>query len=167
MTKPIQNFSGIIGKHILYKYDNGWRYEYYFRNETSGDYRIHSGIVGGRWVTKQPLCINALGHDIFKVSWHEPTGTNVSLTVSFNERWLHGWVVFPRWVAEEPQKTVCYQNDCLPLMQSYRDNGSTYPAEIVNEFAEITFLEECGRDRDDVIDCPLSALPAGYAERRN
>jgi phenolic acid decarboxylase len=51
MTKPIQNFSGIIGKHILYKYDNGWRYEYYFRNETRGDYRIHSGIVGGRWVT--------------------------------------------------------------------------------------------------------------------
>jgi phenolic acid decarboxylase len=36
-----------------------------------------------------------------------------------------------------------------------------------NYFADITFMEDCGRDNDNVINCPTSQLPAGYLERRN
>lgn len=47
------DLSGLIGKHLVYTYDNGWNYEFYFKNEITADYRIHSGIVSGRWVKDQ------------------------------------------------------------------------------------------------------------------
>ena len=49
-TEP--NLAGLIGKHLIYTYDNGWQYEIYVKNATTFSYRIHSGIVGGRWVTR-------------------------------------------------------------------------------------------------------------------
>jgi hypothetical protein len=36
-----------------------------------------------------------------------------------------------------------------------------------NTFAEITFLEDVGPNRDDIITCPPDQLPAGYADRKN
>ncbi|MBN2444563.1 MAG: phenolic acid decarboxylase, partial [Spirochaetales bacterium] len=38
---------------------------------------------------------------------------------------------------------------------------------IVDEFADITFIEDCGPDRDDVINCPPNELPEGYTTRKN
>ena len=40
----------LVGQHFIYTYANGWDYEFYVKNETTMDYRIHSGMVGGRWV---------------------------------------------------------------------------------------------------------------------
>jgi phenolic acid decarboxylase len=37
-------------------------------------------------------------------------------------------------------------------MRQYRDVSPTYPKLVIEVFAEITFLEEAGADRD-VIDC--------------
>ncbi len=65
------------------------------------------------------------------------------------------------------EKTVCYQNEHFPLMRQYRDEGPTYPLIIESNFAEITFVEDCGRDNDEVIACAASELPPGYLERRN
>ena len=39
------DLSGFVGKHLVYTYDNGWNYEIYVKNDTTLDYRIHSGIV--------------------------------------------------------------------------------------------------------------------------
>ena len=153
--------------HIIYTYANGWHYEYYFRNETAGDYRIASGVVGDRWTCNQRLLIQNLGHGTFKVVWNEPTGTTCSLAVNLRERWLHGTIAFPKWVADRGEKTVCYQNEHFPMMTQYRDQGPTYPIVIESNFAEITFVEDCGRDNDQVIACPASELPPGYLERRN
>lgn len=52
------DLSGFIGKHLVYTYDNGWNYEIYVKNGHTLDYRIHSGIVGNRWVKirKRTLC---------------------------------------------------------------------------------------------------------------
>jgi len=166
-TQPDQDLSGIVGKHIIYTYANGWHYEYYFRNENAGDYRIASGMVADRWMINQRLLINNLGHDTFKVVWHEPTGTTCALEINFEERWLHGLIVFPRWIDQHPKRTVCHQNEHLDAMRKYRDEGPTYPVQFDNNFAEITFLEECGRDNDDVIACAASELPEGYLDRRN
>ena len=52
-------------------------------------------------------------------------------------------------------------------MTQYRDEGPTYPIVIESNFAEITFVEDCGRDNDEVIACPASELQPGYLERRN
>lgn len=165
--KPNDLLSNIVGKHLIYTYDNGWQYEVYIKNSNTFDYRIHRGIVGGRWVTDQEAFIVALSEDVFKISWDEPTGTTVSIAINIAARQLHGVIFFPRWVADDPAKTICYQNDFLPLMRQYRDVGPTYPKMVVDEFAAITFMEDCGENRNDVINCPPSKLPDGYADRLN
>ena len=39
-----------LGTHFIYTYDNGWEYEWYAKNDHTVDYRIHGGMVAGRWV---------------------------------------------------------------------------------------------------------------------
>jgi phenolic acid decarboxylase len=158
---------GIIGRHLLYRYDNGWRYELYVKNATTIDYRIHSGIVGGRWVKDQEVALVHLGGRRAKISWTEPTGTSVSLAVDLEARRLHGVIFFPQWVHAHPDRTVCFQNDFLDDMRRYRDAGPTYPIVMVDEFAHIDYIEDCGPNNDDVIAVAPSALPAGYADRTN
>ena len=48
------------------------------------------------------------------------------------------------------------------LMNSYRDAGPAYPTEVIDEFATITFIRDCGADNDEVINCPASELPADF-----
>lgn len=165
-TKPEQ-LTGFIGKHFIYTYENGWQYEMYLNNERTIDYRIHSGMVDGRWVRDQAAHIVRLAEGVCKISWDEPTGTTVSVAVNFAERQLHGVIFFPQWVAQEPKKTVCFQNDHLDLMLQYRDAGPTYPKLLIDEFAPVTFVEECGVDNQGVIACAPSELDGSYAKRRN
>lgn len=156
-----------VGRHFIYTYENGWQYEMYVKNETTIDYRIHSGMVGGRWVRDQFVHIVRLGDGVYKISWDEPTGTTVSVAVNILERKLHGVIFFPDWVAQDPKKTVCFQNEHLDAMRAYRDAGPTYPKLVIDEFAAITFMETLQRDDQAVIACSPSKLPAGYAARRN
>jgi len=165
-TKP-EELTEFIGQHLIYTYDNGWQYELYIKNATTIDYRIHSGMVGGRWVRNQFTHIVRLAPQVFKLSWDEPTGTCVSVAVNLAERKLHGVIFFPQWIAQEPQKTVCYQNDHLNEMRTYRDAGPTYPKLVIDEFATITFTEKCASDDENVIACPPSELPGSYVARRN
>ena len=165
-TKPEQ-LTKLIGIHVIYTYDNGWQYELYVKNDHTIDYRIHSGMVGGRWVRDQVAHIVRLSDEVYKISWDEPTGTCVSVAINLAERNLHGVIFFPQWIAEDPQKTVCFQNEHLDQMRSYRDAGPTYPKLVVDEFANITFLEKCAANDQTIIACAPQALPQGYASRRN
>lgn len=36
-----KDLSAFVGTHFVYTYDNGWKYEWYARNDTTCDYRIH------------------------------------------------------------------------------------------------------------------------------
>ena len=156
------DLSGFIGKHLVYTYDNGWNYESYVKTGHTLDYRIHSGIVGNRWVKDQEAYIVRVGESIYKISWTEPTGTDVSLIVNLGDKLFHGTIFFPRWIMNNPEKTICFQNDHIPLMNSYRDAGPAYPTEVIDEFATITFIRDCGADNDEVINCPASELPADF-----
>ncbi|CAN7789520.1 phenolic acid decarboxylase [Caballeronia sp. LjRoot34] len=172
MTKPFEStrpeqLTHFLGKHFIYTYENGWQYEMYIKNERTIDYRIHSGMVGGRWVRDQEAHIVRLSDDVCKISWDEPTGTTVSVAINFSERQLHGVIFFPQWIAQDPEKTVCFQNEQLDLMRQYRDAGSTYPKLVIDEFAPVTFLEDCGLDNQSVIACAPSELSSAYATRRN
>ncbi|CAF1157289.1 unnamed protein product [Adineta ricciae] len=126
-------------------------------------------IVGGRWVKDQEVHLVKLSsaEDIFKLSWTEPTGTSVSLSINLNERRLHGTIFFPRWVMNEPQKTICFQNDHLDEMCRYRDCGPTYPIEVIDEFAQIMFVEDCRANDETIIACASSELPSSYIKRLN
>lgn len=165
-TKPAE-IAPFVGSHYIYTYDNGWLYEFYIKNDRTVDYRVHGGLVGGRWVRDQAAHIVRLSDDVFKVSWCEPTGTCVSVAVNLAERRVHGATFFPQWVEQEPHKIVCYQNEHLDLMRRWRDAGPTYPIVLVDEFATITFLENSGRDNEAVIACAPEALPPGYTTRCN
>ena len=138
------DLSGFVGKHLVYTYDNGWNYEIYVKNENTLDYRIHSGLVGNRWVKDQQAYIVRVGESIYKISWTEPTGTDVSLIVNLGDRLFHGTIFFPRWV--------------------YRDAGPAYPTEVIDEFATITFVRDCGANDDSVIACAASELPKNFPE---
>lgn len=157
----------LLGKHFIYTYENGWQYEIYVKNANTFSYRIHSGMVGGRWVTDQTAHILEIGETVFKLFWDEPTGTNVCVTINLARRQIHGAIIFPRWVADSPEKTICYQNQHIDKMLSYRDAGPTYPKLVVDKMATITFMEDCGPNRDDVINCPPRELPPGYTSRTN
>ena len=66
----------------------------YVKNAKTIDYRIHHGMVGGRWVKGQEADIVRLADGVYKVSWDEPTGTTVSVAVNLPERLLHGVIFF-------------------------------------------------------------------------
>lgn len=164
---PDQDLTGLVGHHFIYTYANGWQYEMYVKNDATIDYRIHSGMVGGRWVKDQQVDVVRLTDDVYKISWVEPTGTCVVVDVMPGLRRVHGTIFFPAWVEEDGSKTVLFQNDHLPLMTTYRDEGPTYPIHVVPEFAQITFLENVGVDDDTVVAVAPGDLPDGYATRRN
>ncbi|MCO5999745.1 phenolic acid decarboxylase [Actinoallomurus sp. WRP9H-5] len=139
----------------------------YVKNAATIDYRIHSGMVGGRWVKDQEVDLVRLDEDGYKVSWTEPTGTSVSVNVMPGERRLHGVIFFPRWVEEHPERTVVFQNDHLDEMRALRDAGPTYPIHIVPEFARITLYERVGENDETVIAVGPGDLPADFATRTN
>ncbi|MEB6237323.1 phenolic acid decarboxylase [Staphylococcus gallinarum] len=140
-----------IGAHMIYTYDNGWEYEMYVKNENTIDYRIHSGMVAGRWVKDQQADIVQIIADVYKISWTEPTGTDVSLNFVPDQNIMHGVIFFPKWVHERPDITVCYQNDYIDLMETSREKYDTYPKYVVPEFATITYVGQPGTNNEQVI----------------
>jgi phenolic acid decarboxylase len=38
--------------------------------------------------------------------------------VNLGDKLFHGTIFFPRWVMNNPEKTVCFQNDHIPLMNA-------------------------------------------------
>lgn len=60
LTRKFKTLDDFLGTHFIYTYDNGWGYEWYAKNDHTVDYRIHGGMVAGRWVKDQPAHINML-----------------------------------------------------------------------------------------------------------
>ncbi|MBY4126833.1 phenolic acid decarboxylase [Rhodococcus fascians] len=164
---PTQELSGIVGHRFIYTYANNWQYEMYVKNATTIDYRIHTGMVGGRWVKDQDVDLVQLDDDVYKISWNEPTGTSVVVNVIPGKRRLHGTIFFPQWIELDGTKTVLYQNDYLDEMRAYRDAGPTYPIYVVPEFARITLFEHVGMDDESIVSVAPIDLPDGYADRTN
>ncbi len=140
-----------LGMHFIYTYENGWEYEFYVKNEDTVDYRIHSGMVGGRWVRDQKANIVKLVDGVYKITWTEPTGTDVALDFIIENKRVHGVIFFPKWVHEHPEITVCFQNDHIALMEESRLKYETYPKYVVPEFADITFMKNEGVNNEKVI----------------
>ena len=114
--------------------------EHTLSNDHTIDYRIHGGMVAGRWVKDQKVSLVMLTEGIYKITWTEPTGTDVALDFLPNEGKLHGMIFFPKWVEEHPEITVCFQNDFIDLMHESREKYETYPKYLVPEFAKSLML---------------------------
>lgn len=150
-TKKFKTLEDFVGTHFIYTYDNGWEYEWYCKNDHTVDYRIHGGMVAGRWVKDQEAHINLLTEGIYKIAWTEPTGTDVALDFVPNEKKLNGTIFFPAWVKQHPEITVCFQNEHIDLMEESREKYDTYPKMVVPEFATITYMGNAGVDNEEVI----------------
>ena len=149
--KVFTNLEDFLGTQFIYTYDNGWEYEWNAKNDHTVDYRIHGGMVAGRWVTDQEAHIVKLTDGVFKITWTEPTGTDVALDFMPNEGKLHGVIFFPKWVHEHPEITVTYQNEHIDRMLEAREKYPTYPKYVVPEFATITYMGDAGTDNNEVI----------------
>jgi len=156
------DLSGFVGKSFIYVYDAGWRYELYVKNNSTIDYRVHSGIVAGRWVKGQSVNLVRIESDVYRLSWSEPTGNNVALSLNLRDFIVHGTIFFPRWVMNDPQKIACFQNDHLLEMEAYREAGPVYPVEVVDSFATLIYMRDCGVNNEEVIACAPSELPDDY-----
>lgn len=146
-----QTIDEFIGTQLIYTYSNGWEYEMYVKNKDTIDYRIFSGMVKGRWVKDQKVFLDMLVPGVFKFSWSEPTGTDVSLCFMLADKRTHGTIFFPKWVHEHPEITVCFQNEHIPLMEASRVKYDTYPKYVVSEFSAITFMKNWGADNEKVV----------------
>lgn len=152
MEKRIfKDLNDFVGSHFIYTYDNGWEYELYLKNDHTIDYRIHGGMVAGRWVRDQEVDVVKLTDGVFKITWTEPTGTDVALDFMPNEGKQHGTIFFPKWVHEHPEITVRYQNDFIDLMLESREKYETYPKHVVPEFSTITYIGFAGVDNEEVV----------------
>lgn len=93
MDKQFKMLDDFLGTHFIYTYDNGWEYEWYAKNDHTVDYRIHGGMVAGRWVKDQPAHIHQLTEGIYKIGGPSQRELmshwisflmNISLTVRFS-----------------------------------------------------------------------------------
>ena len=160
MDKQFKTLDDFLGTRFIYTYDNGWEYEWYAKNDHTVDYRIHGGMVAGRWVTDQTANIVMLTAGIYKVAWTEPTGTDVALDFLPNDHKVNGTIFFPKWVQDHPEITVTYQNEHLDVMHAAREKYATYPKLVVPEFATITYMGNAGQDNNEVIsEAPYATLP--------
>ncbi len=150
-----------MSAHTLFiRMINGWEYEWYAKNDHTVDYRIHGGMVAGRWVKDQEVQMDLLTEGVYKITWTEPTGTDVALDFVPNEKKLHGTIFFPKWVEEHPEITVTFQNEHIDEMLEAREKYETYPKLVVPEFANITYIGEAGEDNEDVIsETPYEGMP--------
>lgn len=151
MELKFKDLDDFLGTHFIYTYDNGWEYEWYAKNDHTVDYRIHGGMVAGRWVKNQECYIVKLADGVFKATWTEPTGTDVALDFMPNEKKMNGVIFFPKWVQEHPEITVCFQNEHIDLMHESREKYENYPKLVVPEFANITYMGKAGLNNEDVI----------------
>lgn len=145
------DLTNLVGKHLIYTYENGWQHEIYIKNDSTLDYRVCSGSASNRCVKDQSAYIVQIGQNIYKASWTEPTGTSISVILNLRILLLHYTAFFPRWVMDDPQKTACFQYNHINEMEAYRAAGPTYPIEIMDEFATITAVDDCGLNNDSVI----------------
>lgn len=58
-----------------------------------------------------------------------------------------------------PNKTVCFQNEHLEEMAAFRETGPAYPTDAIDEFATITYVESYEQKYDVVINCPVDKIP--------
>jgi phenolic acid decarboxylase len=49
-------------------------------------------------------------------------------------------------------------------MEAFRETGPAYPTEVIDEFATITYIKDCGLNNEEVINCAASELPENFPE---
>ncbi|WP_433201158.1 phenolic acid decarboxylase [Nocardia sp. CA-107356] len=161
------DLSGIVGKHLIYAYDNGWKYELYIRDWHTIDSRCLMGPMFGRWSKNQTAKLVQISDDMYKLAWVDLTGTTTVIIIWLGDRRVHTTISYPQWMLDYPDSILTRYEENLDAIIADRDRGPTYPLTLVSATGCITFLESRDIDDDTVINCPPDKLPLGYAARTN
>ena len=176
MAFPKQDFSIILGKHIIYTYENGWQYEYYFKSETEGHYRIFSGSVAGRWVTDRKYHLANIGHDLnayskgrftlglgsqikphitkrFSMQWGAPADQMRELVLAMRAIWAN-------WYDDEPLEFVGKYYRHTLMTPAFTPEDKEYGApRVILAAVGPRMTEVAGEVADGMIIHPFSTMP--------
>ncbi len=72
LMKTFKSLEDFVGTHFIYTYDNGWDMNFTSKTTIPLNYRIHGGMVAGRWVKDQKVSLVMLTEGIYKITWTEP-----------------------------------------------------------------------------------------------
>lgn len=88
--------------------------------------------------------------NVFNVAWYEETGTVVSQVTNLNSMTLYGFIAFPKWVWNNPEKTHGRKEQKLQELIALRDAGPDVPRTVIYESAKIFSVEDIGIDVPNV-----------------
>lgn len=100
---PQQEFDNELkNKHFVYKYDNGWDYEFYVPNDQRIVYKISGGPMAGR-NNYQTTYYQRIQENLWQINWLEETGTIVSLVLDINNKRVTTLIAFSQGHWENPE----------------------------------------------------------------
>lgn len=121
------------------------------KKENTIDNRIHSRVVGGRWIKHQKIDLATLTDDIYKISWTKLIETDANISFMPKNNRLHGMILFPKWVYEHLETTSCLQYEFIPLKEESRQKSSIYLKYVASRFTPITDNKNAGLNNENII----------------
>ncbi|KAK0565618.1 hypothetical protein OC844_001129 [Tilletia horrida] len=147
------SLDGIINKHVVYVYDNEWKYEAWYKSADRIVYKIHSGPMGGR-DNFQECSMRQIREDIYMISWIEETGTVVTTVVDFGESRVHSYINFSHGHWAQPEIAHGhYRKEAwreLAKVDGSRGETLTTGRKVVSESATIVEVFEGRGELEDV-----------------
>ncbi|KAE8215143.1 hypothetical protein CF327_g1566 [Tilletia walkeri] len=147
------SLDAIINKHVVYVYDNDWKYEAWYKSANRIVYKIHSGPMGGR-SNYQECSMRAIREDIFMISWIEETGTVVTTVVDLTQKRIHSYINFSKNHWQQPNIAHGhYLKDAwreLAKVDSSKGETLTTDRKIVSESADIVEIFDGPGDLEDI-----------------
>jgi phenolic acid decarboxylase len=133
--------TGLSGKKIKYRYENGWEYHVHYESDERVSYTVVSGPFGSRKAS-QVTRTREVAPGVYMVGWYEETGTIVVQVVNLNLLQVTGFAGFPRWVFDHPEKTYGNKDEHVEELMELRATLPDAPREIFFETGTIFSVEE-------------------------
>lgn len=147
---PQQEFDNELkNKHFVYRYDNGWDYEFYVPNDQRIVYKISGGPMAGR-SNYQTTYYQRIQANMWQISWLEETGTIVSLVLDINNKRVTTLIAFSQGHWENPEIAHGNKRDNLPKWRELSKIGIQTNRYMLTEQATIHTIYEGPGDLEEI-----------------
>lgn len=136
-------------KHFVYRYDNGWDYEFYVPNDQRIIYNISGGPMAGRR-NFQTTYYQRIQENLWQISWLEETGTIVSLVLDINNKRVTTLIAFSQGHWENPEIAHGNKRDNLPKWRELSKIGIQTNRYMLTEQATIHNIYEGLGDLEEI-----------------
>ncbi|OWZ33175.1 phenolic acid decarboxylase [Cryptococcus neoformans c45] len=144
--------SDIVNKHLIYTYDNGWKYEFWLKSERRIVYAIHGGPMNGRKNYQTCAVQEVRTGEIFQISWVEETSTVVSIIVDLPQKRIITYMAFSRGHWDYPEKAHGDKRnpEDFERWKKLAEVGKNTDRETLAEQATIDIITEGRGDLEDI-----------------